>query len=75
MVNLFAFLARFLPFWAVPVAWMSFELGKYYFNQRERIKTMISFSITVGCLFFIVLWVLFDGYHKAGAWVRSMFYY
>lgn len=73
MVNVLSFLAKYLPFWALPLIWITVEVGKYYYNQRDRMRTFLALSIVFFCVISLILWVVFGGYSNGSAWVRSIF--
>ncbi len=73
MVTLLSFLARYLPFWAAPLCWISYEAGKYYYNHRNRLRTALFFGTFSFCLITLILWIIFNGYKNGGIWIRTFF--
>lgn len=72
MLYFLLFLIRYLPFWAVPGALLLFDLGVYYYNQRERLFTVVSFSCSALFLVLTGLWVYFDGYWRVGMALKKL---
>lgn len=64
-------LARFFPFWALPLGFVIAELG-WFFRRRGSRLQYACFS-GVGFLFvFFVLWVVFRGDLHSDQWVRRL---
>ena len=67
------FLVRFFPFWAVPLALVFFELGIYHFNRRERSMFVTFFASSGFFVILSILWIVFEGYWRAGPFVKRLF--
>ena len=65
------FFARFFPFWAVPLALVIFELGMYHFNRRVRSLFLACFSASFFLVVASILWVVFEGYWRAGPIIKN----
>jgi hypothetical protein len=72
MLYQFLYLVRFYPFWAVPLALVFFEMGTYYYNRRERIGFLFFYGITAMFIITSILWLVFEGYWRAGPFVKSL---
>lgn len=66
------FLVRYFPFWAIPLALVFWELGTYHWNRRERIPTIVFFGGAGGLAITSILWIIFEGYWRAGPFVKRM---
>ena len=73
MVYPILFLVRFFPFWAIPLALVMFEIGVYHYNRRQRLPVVISFSFAGLLAVASILWVVFEGYWKAGPVAKHFF--
>lgn len=70
MLYTLLFLARFLPFWAVPVALVFFELGIYHYGRRRRSLFLACFGVSGVLLISSILWIVYDGYWRAGMFLK-----
>lgn len=66
------FLARHFPFWALPVALLCFEMGYYYYRKRERFLFVSCFFLAASLFLTSVFWVVFEGYWRAGPWIKGL---
>ena len=69
---LILFLARFYPFWAVPMALLFFEMGMQQFNRRKRLSVVINFVIAGLLVITSIVWIIFEGYWRAGPFILKM---
>lgn len=67
------FLIRYFPFWAIPFALVCFELGVYHYNRRERASTIAFFGAAGVFAIGSILWLIFEGYWRAGPFVKRFF--
>jgi hypothetical protein len=71
MLYPFLLMVRYLPFWAVPLAIVLFEIGLYYYNRRERIPVLACFGCVGILLLSSIFWLVFEGYWRAGPFLRK----
>ena len=71
MVYSVLFMVRYFPFWAVPLALIFFELGVYHYNRRERSGTLTFFGAAAFLVIVTILWIVFEGYWRAGPWIKQ----
>lgn len=67
------FLVRYFPFWAIPAALVMFELGMYHYNRRQRVTFTVAFGISISLALGSIIWIVFEGYWRAGPFVRRIF--
>lgn len=70
MYTLF-FLARFFPFWGIPAAFLFFEVGMHFYHRRLRNGWVVGFGMSFLLVVLAVLWVVFEGYWKAGPFLKE----
>ena len=68
---LFGLMLKTFPFWAVPLAFILFEVGFFY--KRRKSEARVVFFGASGFLVVLALtWVVMRGDLHAEAWVRAM---
>lgn len=72
MLYTFLFIVRFFPFWAVPLALVLFEMGVYFYNRRERLFFMMFFTLSALSVVLSILWLVFEGYWRAGPFIKEL---
>ncbi len=68
-------LVRFFPYWALPSAFVFFEIGVFAKRHRRKGLDIASFGIA-GCLVvLVVLWIFARGDINSPRWVMGWFGY
>ena len=70
MYTLF-FFARFYPFWGLPVAFVFFEVGMFFYHRRQRRWYAYSFAMSFVLVILAILWIIFEGYWRAGPFLKE----
>ena len=66
------FLARFFPFWAIPLALVAFEVANFQYNRRNRYGVLAFGGLTAMMVLLSLFWLIFEGYWRAGPFVKSI---
>ena len=64
-------IARLVPYWALPLAFVIAEVGRY-FRRRGSSKQWTCFAIAALLGILTLLWIGFRGDLHSDAWVRSI---
>lgn len=71
MMHLVFTLARIYPAWAVPTAFIFFELAIYYRRKNSKIQYYMGALVGIQVLL-LLLWLLFRGDIHSDLWVRAI---
>ena len=64
-------LARFFPFWALPVSFIFYEVGMFYYHKRERSGVGFGLGGAFLLLVLSITWIVMEGYWTAGPFIRE----
>jgi hypothetical protein len=70
MLHFIFTLARIYPAWAVPIAFIFFELGIYYRRKNSRMQYYL-WGLVVLQLLLLLLWIIFRGDIHSDQWIRA----
>ena len=71
-MHFFFTLVRIYPAWAVPTAFIFFELGIYYRRKASKFQFYMWGLVGVQSLL-LLLWLIFRGDIHSDNWVRAFF--
>jgi hypothetical protein len=66
------FLARFYPFWGLPIAFVFFEVGMFFYHRRQRRWYLYSFGSSFFLVILAILWIIFEGFWRAGPFLKGI---
>jgi hypothetical protein len=64
-------LVRFFPYWALPVALIVAELGRFY-RRRQSQNQYWCWTASVALIVFTVFWFVLRGDQNSDNWVRAL---
>jgi hypothetical protein len=71
MMHFFFTFARIYPAWAVPTAFIFFELGIYYRRKASKLQYYL-WGITAIQILLLLVWLIFRGDINSDLWVRAV---
>ena len=64
---------RFYPYWAIPVAFVVFELGRH-FHRHKSPRQWPLFGMVGVLVLSSILWFVFRGDLNSDSWVRALLF-
>lgn len=65
MLDLFLFVVRYTPFWAVPIFFISVEFGRRYFVKKKKSVYSFCFGIAFFCFISMLFYFVVGGPEKS----------
>ncbi|OFZ54142.1 MAG: hypothetical protein A2428_17730 [Bdellovibrionales bacterium RIFOXYC1_FULL_54_43] len=61
---------RFLPYWAIPLAFTIAEVGVFFRRKQDRMQ-YFCWVVSAGLVLTVILWIAARGDIHSDAWVRA----